>query len=55
MNVWDNAPLLPILAEAGGTFTDWAGRARIDGGDAVSTNGALHAAVLALLGEAREG
>jgi len=55
MNVWDNAPLLPILAEAGGAFTDWAGRARIDGGDAVSTNGALHAAVLALLGEAREG
>src|SRR5262249_45017515 len=25
MNVWDCAPLLPILQEAGGTFTDWNG------------------------------
>jgi myo-inositol-1(or 4)-monophosphatase len=50
MNIWDNAPLLPILDEAGGRFTDWSGAPRIDGGDAVSTNGALHDAVLALLG-----
>jgi histidinol-phosphatase len=49
MNVWDNAPLLPILEEAGGRFTDWIGDARIDGGDAVSTNGLLHEAVLSLL------
>jgi histidinol phosphatase-like enzyme (inositol monophosphatase family) len=49
MNVWDNAPLLPILAEAGGRFTDWTGAPRIDGGDAVSTNGMLHDAVLSLL------
>ena len=49
MNIWDNAPLLPILAEAGGRFTDWTGAARIDGGDAVSTNGILHDAVLSLL------
>ena len=27
MNVWDCAPLLPILEEAGGTFTDWTGKA----------------------------
>jgi histidinol-phosphatase len=52
MNVWDNAPLLPILTEAGGRFTDWTGVARIDGGDAVSTNGLLHDGVLALLGAA---
>ena len=49
MNIWDNAPLLPILAEAGGAFTDWTGTSRIDGGDAVSTNGVLHEAVLSLL------
>ncbi|HVR28452.1 MAG TPA: inositol monophosphatase family protein, partial [Thermoanaerobaculia bacterium] len=51
MSVWDNAPLLPILLEAGGRFSDWTGKDRIDGGDAVSTNGALHEAVLALLGD----
>jgi histidinol-phosphatase len=50
MNIWDNAPLLPILTEAGGRFTDWSGRPRIDGGEAVSTNGVLHDAVLSLLG-----
>jgi myo-inositol-1(or 4)-monophosphatase len=55
MNIWDNAPLLPILAEAGGRFSDWTGAARIDGGDAVSTNGLVHDQVLALLraGEGR--
>ena len=40
MNPWDCAALLPILDESGGRFTDWRGQARIDGGDAVSTNGA---------------
>jgi histidinol phosphatase-like enzyme (inositol monophosphatase family) len=41
MNVWDCAPLLPILEEAGGTFTDWSGQRTIHGGNAISTNGAL--------------
>jgi myo-inositol-1(or 4)-monophosphatase len=41
MNVWDCAALLPILTEAGGTFTDWSGRPGIDGGHAISTNGHL--------------
>jgi histidinol phosphatase-like enzyme (inositol monophosphatase family) len=48
MNLWDNAALLPILEEAGGSFTDWSGRRTIDGGSAISTNGALRDAVLAL-------
>jgi fructose-1,6-bisphosphatase/inositol monophosphatase family enzyme len=39
MNVWDCAPLLPILEEAGGTFTDWRWQRTIRGGNAVSTNG----------------
>ena len=44
MNAWDCAALLPIVREAGGRFSDWTGVARIDGGDAVSTNEALHSA-----------
>ena len=41
MNVWDCAPLLPIMEEAGGTFTDWRGERTIHGGNAISTNGTL--------------
>ena len=41
MNVWDCAALLPLLEEAGGTFTDWQGKRTIHGGNAISTNGLL--------------
>lgn len=41
MSIWDCAALLPILREAGGTFTDWEGRPTIRGGNAISTNGRL--------------
>lgn len=41
MNIWDCAALLPILREAGGTFTDWQGRPTIRGGNAISTNARL--------------
>jgi histidinol-phosphatase len=46
MNIWDCAPLLPILEEAGGTFTDWRGRRTIRGGNAISTNNSLFDTVL---------
>jgi histidinol-phosphatase len=46
MNPWDCAALVPILQEAGGRFTDWRGRVVIDGGDAISSNGRLHDALL---------
>lgn len=49
MNVWDCAPLLPIITEAGGRFTDWKGNETIRGGDAVASNGRLHASVLSAL------
>ena len=49
MNPWDCCALVPILQEAGGAFTDWTGAARIDGGDAFSTNGTLHEELRALL------
>lgn len=46
MHIWDSAPLLPILEEAGGRFTDWSGVATIDGGNALATNGQFHDDVL---------
>ena len=46
MNAWDCAALLPILQEAGGTFTDWRGTPTIHGADAFSTNGHLFDAVM---------
>ncbi len=39
MNIWDAAAIQPVLEEAGGTFTDWQGNPRIDGGEGVGTNG----------------
>ena len=47
--VWDCAPLLPIIEEANGRFTDWQGRRTIRGGNAIASNGLLHDQVLALL------
>jgi histidinol phosphatase-like enzyme (inositol monophosphatase family) len=49
MSPWDCAALVPILREAGGTFTDWNGQTRIDGGQAVATNGVLFEPVMRLL------
>jgi histidinol phosphatase-like enzyme (inositol monophosphatase family) len=49
MNAWDAAAVLPVLAEAGGRFTDWTGDATAHGGNGVATNGKLHAGVLDLL------
>ncbi len=49
LNEWDAAPLVPILEEAGGRFTDWRGQREVRGRDGISTNGALFGDVLALL------
>jgi myo-inositol-1(or 4)-monophosphatase len=49
VSAWDCAPLLPILREAGGTFTDWDGRVTIDGGSAISTNGGLFEEVMRVI------
>ncbi len=48
MAVWDAAALLPILEEAGGTFTDWQGRATIHAGEGIATNGQILDEVLAI-------
>jgi histidinol-phosphatase len=47
--LWDLAPLLVIVEEAGGRFTDLAGNNTADGGSAVATNGLLHDEVLRAL------
>ena len=47
---WDNAPLKPIMEEAGGCFTDLSGAPTIYGGSGISTNGLLHEAALRVLG-----
>jgi histidinol-phosphatase len=49
VSLWDLAALQVIVEEAGGRFTDLAGAARPDGGNAVATNGLLHDMVLAAL------
>ncbi len=46
---WDAAPLLTIVTEAGGCFTDVSGEPTIHGGSGVSSNPALHPRVLDLL------
>jgi histidinol phosphatase-like enzyme (inositol monophosphatase family) len=47
MNVWDAAAILPIVQEAGGTFTDWQGRPTIHSGQGIATNGLVLEEVLA--------
>lgn len=49
MNLWDCAALLPIVEEAGGTFTDWSGARRVDGGNSIATNGLLFDEVMSLV------
>ncbi len=51
MNVWDCAALMPVLEEAGGTFTDWQGRRTIHSGNAVATNGKLFGEVMQIVKE----
>ena len=46
VSVWDLAAVQVIVEEAGGTFTDFAGLNRIDGGSAISSNGHLHRELL---------
>jgi histidinol-phosphatase len=49
MKVWDCAALLPIVREAGGTFTDWDGNPTAHGRSAISTNGALFEPLMNLM------
>lgn len=52
MNLWDCAALMPILQEAGGTFTDWKGTPTAYGDEAISSNGHLLPEILQAMQEA---
>ena len=47
---WDAAALLPVVEEAGGSYTDWAGRSDHTSGSGISTNAALASEVRGILG-----
>jgi histidinol-phosphatase len=51
MNLWDVAPLKPIIEEAGGRFTDWQGRATVQSGEAIASNGLVTEEVMAIVRE----
>jgi histidinol-phosphatase len=48
-NPWDLAAVQIVVTEAGGRFSDLGGAERYDGGNGLSSNGALHDAALAVL------
>lgn len=48
LNIWDAAALLPIITEAGGSYTDVKGKASIRTGNAISTNPKLASKILSL-------
>lgn len=50
LQIYDLAALLPIVTEAGGVATTFAGTSALGNGSLVSTNGRLHAQVCTLLG-----
>ena len=49
VNRWDVAPMLTILPEAGGVFSDFTGSVTDDGGTALASNTATHPLLLELL------
>jgi histidinol-phosphatase len=48
---WDVAAVKPIIEEAGGKFTDWAGTDTIHRKDVLATNGKLHPLALQILNQ----
>lgn len=53
MHVWDNAPLKVILEEAGGSFTDYSGKATIHAECVISANKHLAPEVLRIVSQAK--
>lgn len=47
MSIWDTAAVVPVVTEAGGTLTDWAGHPTHTAPEAVATNGRLFEQVMA--------
>lgn len=56
MELWDVAPLYPLIEEAGGRITAWDGRRDPYARESIASNGRLHEAALrTLAGEGRTG
>ena len=53
--LWDLAALLPVIEEAGGTFSDWQGRRTVHSGQGIATNGRVHDEALELIRSSGEG
>lgn len=53
VELWDIAPMKPIIEEAGGRFTDYDGATTVHSRCAIASNGALHDEILAVVSEAR--
>ena len=49
LSIWDCAALVPILQEAGGTFTDWDGKPTIYTEEGISTNGRVLDEIMQLI------
>lgn len=49
LHIWDIAPMVPILEEAGGKVTDWDGTRTILSSNYLASNGRLHEPLLRLL------
>jgi fructose-1,6-bisphosphatase/inositol monophosphatase family enzyme len=54
VNPWDIAPFKVLVEEAGGCFTDLAGRPTIYSGSGLASNGRLHDEALALLNDSSD-
>ena len=48
LSVWDAAAVKPVIEEAGGRFTDWAGNVSIEAGESIGSNGLIHDEILAI-------
>jgi histidinol-phosphatase len=51
LSLWDMAALAPIVVEAGGRFSGLNGRDGVHEGNAAASNGRLHEALLAVIGD----
>jgi histidinol-phosphatase len=51
LSLWDLAALAPVVTEAGGQFTALDGTAGVHGGNVAASNGLLHQALLAAIGD----
>ncbi|MCL2118159.1 MAG: histidinol-phosphatase [Planctomycetaceae bacterium] len=48
LSLWDAGPMLTIIEEAGGRFSDWQGTSTIYSEEAVASNGRLHEDIIAI-------